>query len=120
MLIRGNYGPMASRRKATGSLSPDVTQMRLQIELLEQGARRLGQMPEAPPTFRAQISRMLVRVVHRAIFWIWPPLQQEFDLTARTLQIQLALHESLMDAVVETREIVEQLHRRLDELSEEA
>lgn len=118
MLVRGN-GNYAARRKVAGSLSPDLTQMRLQIEMLEQGARQLGQMPPTPPTFRARISRMLVQVVHRAVFWIWPPLQQEFDLTARTLQLQLVLHESLMDAVIETREMVERLHHRLDELSDE-
>lgn len=106
-------------RKIAGSLGPEIAQIRLQIELLEQSTRQLGEMPPTPPTLRARASRLLVRVVHRATFWIWPPLRQEFDVVARTLQLQLVLQENLLEALIETREMVERLRQRVDEFSEE-
>lgn len=63
----------------------------------------VGRMPPVPPTQRGRIGAVLVRVVRRALFWIWPPFHSLFDVLCRMLEC-LARGMTELDARVRSLE----------------
>ena len=68
---------------------------------LEEAARRIGEIPPAPNTFRARLGAAVVRVMQRALFWLVPSIKST----------QQNLVQALRDHVTVTEEIIKALHQ---------
>jgi signal transduction histidine kinase len=55
----------------------------------------IGRLPPQPPTIRARIGAVFVRIVRRALFWYTPPIQQTFDPLIQAAGEQAALTDEL-------------------------
>ena len=59
----------------------------------------VGRMPPMPPTKRGRVGALLVSVVRRALFWVWPPLHAFFDVLCRMLERLAHAFEELSEKI---------------------
>ena len=79
-------------------------------------ASKVGQLPPAPPTSRARLGAIFVRLVARMLFWYTPQIAEYQQASARALRDQAAAMERLAEAI---RAAASSIHERLDRLEEQ-
>jgi hypothetical protein len=87
---------------APGGVAPGSTPVQADFnELLRliEHARRcsaaIGEQPPQPPTLRARMSAVLVRLVRRMLFWYTPQITDFHNATLRAMEEQVAALESV-------------------------
>lgn len=95
-------------------LFEDVAAFRLEklkaaVRALQETSTAVGNIPPAPPTFRAKGSALLVQIVRRALFWYTPQIRKFQQIAADLASEQVNALEAMQ------REI-RTLHKEVDDL----
>ncbi|MCE5306225.1 MAG: hypothetical protein LLG20_01140 [Acidobacteriales bacterium] len=93
---------VASTPQASGPAAPlvsdDPADFNDLLRLIEHARRcsaAIGTQPPQPPTLRARLSSILVRLVRRMLFWYTPQITDFNEVTLRALEEQVAALESV-------------------------
>jgi hypothetical protein len=103
-----------ARRTIPGRLPATISRLKLSTAALEELARKLGDIPPAPPTTRARLGASIIQVMHRALFWLLPSLRTIEVATAQAMREHVAATEDLLRALNETNIRLEQLRRLVE------
>jgi hypothetical protein len=119
--VRDRYasapGAAGAAMNVTTVADADFNELLRLIEHARRCSAAIGQQPAQPPTLRARLSAMLVRLVRRMLFWYTPQITDFHDATLRALEEQAAALESV-SARLNAR--VANLEQRLAELNPDA
>lgn len=80
--------------------------------------RLVGKMPPQPPTLRARIGALLVRLVQRTLFWYTPQLVQFHVAVTQAVEEQIEAFEALWRSLQQHRQEGKRLRERLQALEE--
>jgi O-antigen chain-terminating methyltransferase len=83
------------------------------------GQPQVGDMPPAPPTLRAKLGAILVRVIRRALFWYSGQIQSFHRLVAEAADEQLRTLQQLTADQQRTQAAITEIEARLQVLSED-
>jgi SAM-dependent methyltransferase len=79
-------------------MHPDLAPVQARLARLQRLRSTVGQMPASPPTLRGRVSRGLVRLVHRMLFWFTPQVNQVQDASLDTVaEIVRTLEQILLE-----------------------
>jgi uncharacterized protein YlxW (UPF0749 family) len=105
---------------ASLQVSPDT--LRFDVDRVTMLKSRIGLMPPKPATVRAKLSAMVIRVIHRALFWVWPPIHGFNDALCHQLRRQAAMlleHNSAMQSFQQNSEQLALIRRDISLLMAE-
>ena len=83
---------------AVGSIpvfDADFNELLRLIEHARRCSAAIGEQPPQPPTLRARLSAILVRLVRRMLFWYTPQITDFHNATLRAMEEQVAALESV-------------------------
>lgn len=111
--------PLDARHRARLGIAEKRARLRKNLGELESAVRRIGRIPEGPPTLRGRVGGVLVRLVHRALFWLIPSLRQAHQQTFEAVRLQAALCDEMADFLLQAERDLSLLirsadHRRAD------
>lgn len=108
-----NQREQAALRNVRKIISPELTarvsRLQVRVAAIRASAARIGELPPAPPTPRARIGAVAVRVLRRAMFWLIPSLQAAQEQIAAALEDQTKAVEDLVKAIEKTNARMELL-----------
>jgi len=111
--------PLDGRHRARLAIAEKRARLRKNLGELESAVRRIGRIPEGPATLRGRVGGVLVRLIHRALFWLIPSLRQAHQQTYEALRLQAALCDEMAEFVLQAERDLSLLvrsadHRRAD------
>ena len=77
----------------------------------------VGEIPPAPPTLRARVSGVLVKVIKASLFWFTGRLDDFHSSIVEANELQSAALSSLAWSGQQSRQLAEHAIRRMEELS---
>jgi hypothetical protein len=80
---------------STPAVEADFNELLRLIEHARRCSAAIGEQPPQPPTLRARISAVLVRLVRRMLFWYTPQITDFHNATLRAMEEQVAALESV-------------------------
>jgi hypothetical protein len=87
----------------------DLSALDRALERIHRASALIGTTPPAPATTRGRLGAILVRVVQRGLFWLFPQLNAFNGAVAGFAEAQLAWMEELRNHVADLDEEVERL-----------
>jgi len=80
---------------STPAVEADFNELLRLIEHARRCSAAIGGQPPQPPTLRARMSAVLVRLVRRMLFWYTPQITDFHNATLRAMEEQVAALESV-------------------------
>jgi len=80
---------------STPAVEADFNELLRLIEHARRCSAAIGEQPPQPPTLRARMSAVLVRLVRRMLFWYTPQITDFHNATLRAMEEQVAALESV-------------------------
>jgi SAM-dependent methyltransferase len=94
---QSNTSPSIGVKPAASS--NDLAILRSAYERMYRTRDLVGQMPPSPDTFRARVSKHLLRLIQRALFWYTPQIRRFQDETTLAMGAVCGLVESQMTLI---------------------
>lgn len=110
----------ASRRNIPAHLPAALARLRASTTALEEAASRLGEVPPGPPTMRAQVGALGVRIAQRGLFWFLPALRSSQQSLVQALREHVIASDEILKALQRTNVELELLRRSLTPPAEAA
>lgn len=102
-----------ARKSVPGHLPATIARLKASTQALAEAAKRIGDIPPAPPTLRARIGSLLVRAMQRALFWLIPSVKTAQQSLAQTLRDHVYATDELLKALQQTNMRLELLRREV-------
>lgn len=80
-----------------------LTELEEQLRFSQQIAGMIGEIPPSPPTLRARVGRMLIRVVQRMLFWYTPQIYAFNNLMVRIASEQLRVFNRISEQLIKLK-----------------
>jgi hypothetical protein len=103
----------ADRDDESHSENLDLTALNRALQDLYRTRALIGTMPPAPATARGRAGSLLVRLVHRALFWLWPQLDSFHAAMINFAERQFAWMEEVSERLAEIDDELERMRQIL-------
>lgn len=94
----------------------DLGDLERSLQKLYQARTVIGSPPPTPATFRGRSGAWLVKFVQRALFWMWPQLDQLCAAIIGFADSQAALMEGLREILIDIDDELDALQKELNRL----
>jgi hypothetical protein len=93
----------------------DLSALERALERIHRTRALIGTVPPAPATRRGRVGAILVRVVQRGLFWLFPQLDAYHGAVAGFAEAQLAWMEEARDCIADLDEELTRLRNFAEE-----
>ena len=104
----------AARRAMPGHLPAVIVRLKASTASLQEAVSRIGEIPPGPPTLRARLGALAVRMMQRALFWLVPSVRSTQQNVVYVLRDHVAVTEEILKALQQTNIQIELLRRSLE------
>ncbi len=98
-----------ARRNIPTELIARISRLQSRVAAVRAHAARIGELPPAPPTLRARLGAMAVRLQQRALFWFIPGLRATHEQIAGALDEEAKALEEMLKSLEKTNARMELL-----------
>jgi 2-polyprenyl-3-methyl-5-hydroxy-6-metoxy-1,4-benzoquinol methylase len=92
-----------------------LRQLRIDLSVLRSLAISIGEPPPTPPSLRARVGAVLIRVVRRALFWYSPRIIESQLATADAIDKHVSVCEVILDTISDVQADVAAVHKLVAE-----
>ena len=103
----------AARRGIPGHLPAVIARLKASTASLQEAVSRIGEIPPGPPTLRARLGALTVRIMQRALFWLVPSVKSTQQNVVYALRDHIAVTEEILKALQHTNIQLELLRRSI-------
>jgi hypothetical protein len=102
------------RRLIPNALHASMARLRITSANLYEASGRIGEVPPSPPTLRAQIGSLAIRLMQRSLFWLIPTMRTTQQQLAQAVREHVGATEQMLKILQETNIQLEMLRRSVE------